>query len=513
MDYNQILRQMDKASTGSYSFAPPAAPVTARAGIQFQGDIRFAGPDIGSRNDANAVQATPKTTPVKHYVVIDTSQRNWVLQPNPYSNLIYSFGMTSLNGYSPPVYSNNPFVPTFGTDSNGVLNTQPGKPNTTGWRLPATGIASYVDYPAYNSSLPKGNFLAYDTGYTVNPSGLGFGSVFLPSNVQSIRLVRALLPQRQFLGVPILVNSNATAYDLSNFGPTGSVQSNLVNTPHSTFATYPYLLFNLNEYYGKYVGGNEAMRRAFSVMTQKTRTQNSFASAALGVQHYDYEPWNEEALILQSPITNLNQLKITITDPIGNPFTHNDGLNITLIQTDSNGLFLKCITGTNQYFSSNDLRVGDRVVFDPVTLSNIIKSPLYSGNVDKVSFANALATSSFPVLQLLDYVKDNTGQYVARISNSTTNTLRQSSYVASFNGFMIPNFLTTSLDGSVTQTYSNAPDAVIYSIFSFPIQYNFNPAQFSSNLPFMNTSLQPTYTLELTCLEPDTASLGGHITQ
>jgi hypothetical protein len=233
----------------------------------------------------------------------------------------------------------------------------------------------------------------------------------------------------------------------------------------------------------------------------------------LGVQHYDYEPWNEEALVLQSPITNLNQLKITITDPIGNPFTHNDGLNITLIQTDSNGLFLKCITGTNQYFSSNDLRIGDRVVFDPVTLSNIVKSPLYSDNIDKVSFATALATSSFPVLQLLDYVKDNTGQYVARSSNSTTNTLRQSSYVASFNGFMIPNFLTTSLDGSVTQTYPNAPDAVIYSIFSFPIQYNFNPTQFSSNLPFMNTSLQPTYTLELTCLEPDTASLGGHITQ
>lgn len=448
------------------------------------------------------MQAVPSTRPIKHYVVIDTSQRNFILQPNPYSNLVYSFGMQALNGYSPPVYSNNPFVPTFGTDSSGVLNTQPGRPNTQGWFL------SNVPFPAYNSSLPKGNFLAYDTGYTVNPSGLGFGSVFLPSNVQSIRLVRALLPQRQFLSVPILLtpaNSNDPT-----FGPNGTVQSTLVNTAHSSFATYPYLLFNLNEYQGKYVGGNEPMRRAFSVMTQKTRTQNSFASSGLGVQYYDYEPWNEEALIFQSPLTTLQQVRVTITDQIGSVFTQNDTLSLILIQTDSNGLFLKCITGSSQYFSGNDLRVGDRVVFDPVTLSNIIKSPLYSGNSDKVSFANALSSNSFPVLELLDYVKNPQGQYVARSAGD--GTLRTTSYNASYNGFMIQNFLTTSPDGSVSPTFSNAPDA-IGSIFSFPIQFSFNPNQFSGNLPFMNSSLQPTYTLELTCLEPDTGSLGGHITQ
>jgi hypothetical protein len=341
----------------------------------------------------------------------------------------------------------------------------------------------------------------------VNPSGLGFGSVFLPSNVQSIRLVRALLPQRQFLSVPILLtptNSNDPT-----FGPSGTVQSTLVNTAHSSFATYPYLLFNLNEYQGKYVGGNEPMRRAFSVMTQKTRTQNSFASTGLGVQHYDYEPWNQEALIFQSPLTTLQQVRVTITDPIGSVFIQNDTLSVVLIQTDADGLFLKCITGTSQYFSGNDLRVGDRVIFDPVTLSNIIKSPLYSGNSDKVQFANALSSNSFPVLQLLDYVKDNiTGQYVARAGS----TLRTTSYNASYNGFMIQNFLSTSADGSVTSTYSNAPDA-IGTIFSFPVQFSFNPNQFSGSLPFMNSSLQPTYTLELTCLEPDTGSLGGKITQ
>jgi hypothetical protein len=32
-----------------------------------------------------------------------------------------------------------------------------------------------------------------------------------------------------------------------------------------------------------------------------------------------------------------------------------------------------------------------------------------------------------------------------------------------------------------------------------------------SNLPFLNTSLQPVYTLELECLLPDTGAIGGNI--
>lgn len=502
MDYNSLLRATDRAALPNYSTDPRMLQQSPRNGIEFQGDPRFLGPDVGTRNDANSVQATPKTVPVKHYVVIDASQRNWVLQPNPYSNLVYSFGSQSLNGSAPPVYTNNPFVPTFGANAAGVLNTQPGLPNTQGWYI------SNTFYPPYNSSLPKGNFLAYDSGYTINPSGLGFGSVFTPSNVHSIRLVRALLPQRQFLSIPILVNSNATAVDLSNYGAAGTLQAQLANKSYSTFATYPYLLFNLNEYPGKYVGGNEAMRRAFSVMTQKTRTQTNF-NIDVGVQHYDYEPWGAETMVFQSPITNLHQLKLTVTDPDGLLFTQNDALSITLIQSDSNQLFLKCFTGTNQFFNNNELRVGDRVVFDPGSLSNIIKSALIATNSDKVQVAGLLATGSFPVLQLLDYVANSDGLFVPRDSN----TPRTTSYDTSYNGFLIPNFLSVNSTGDVTPTYPNSVDANNYNVFSFPIQYNVNPVQFVSNLPFLNTSLQPTYTLELTCLEPDTGQLGGKITQ
>ena len=250
------------------------------------------------------------------------------------------------------------------------------------------------------------------------------------------------------------------------------------------------------------------MRRAFSVMTQKTRTQTNFG-IDVGVQHYDYEPWNQETMIFQSPLTTLQQVRISVTDPIGLQFAQNDALSITLIQADANALFLKCFTGTSQYFSSNELRVGDRVVFDPMSLSNIVKSPLVSLNADKVGLARSLTTASFPVLQLLDYVADSNGVFSPR----TPATARTVSYNTSYNGFLIPNFMTSSPTGDVTPTYPRAVDQGNSNVFSFPVQFNTNPVQFVPYLPFLNISLQPTYTLELTCLEPDTGKLGGQITQ
>jgi hypothetical protein len=537
-DYNAVLRQTDRTAASGYSYT--------RHVTQSRGDVRFDTPDIGSRNDASVVQIVPKTMPVKRYVVIDASQRDWVKQPNPYTDVIYSFGTQSVSPYPAPVYSNNPFVPTFGGTADGVLNTQPGFPNKEGWYF------NNAFFPPYNSSKLKGNFIGYDNGYIIQPCGRGFGSVFTLSNVQSIKLIRAVLPQRQFLSIPILVTtpSNTTLvngqqtpiypataagysnyiYDISNYAlnttsvsvdysvpPSvssnypGIVQTNLGNKSYSTFGTYPYLLFNLNEYPGKYVGGNDAMTKAFSVMTQKTRTQTNFG-LDVGVQHFDYEPWGDEAMVFQSPITNLLQLKISITDPVGNPFIQNDGLNITHIQTDANGLFLKCFTGTSQYFNNNELRIGDRVIFDPVTLTNIVKSTFISTNVDKTNLLLELGTTSFPVIQLLDYVIDpETGLFTPR--SLVASQARTASYTTSYNGFLIPNFLSTDQNGNVTQTYPGAPDTSNYDICTFPILYKLNPLVSAEYLPFLNISLQPTYTLELVCLEPDTGQLGGKITQ
>lgn len=457
--------------------------------------VDYTGIPEGSRSDPTIVQETPKTKMMKRYVIVDASQRDWIKQPNPYSNLVYTFGSQSTSASNPPVYENNPFVPTFAVEQSLLPQPIPGVPNLSGWTLAAD--PSNIRYPPYNSSLTRGNFIAYDTGYLIQPSGSGFGSVFTPSNVSAIRLVRAVLPQRQFFSIPIDPGTNVVDASTSAF-----IQSNIVGKPYSSFGTYSYLLFYLNEYFGQYVGGNEPMRRAFSVMTQKGRQQTNFESG-IGVQQYDYEPWNEEALHLQSPITNFQRIAITITDPIGTTFAQNDSLTISLIQATSNSVYLKCFTGSFQYFSSNDLRVGDRITLYSNTLTDILKSPVLNNqSSDKKSFLNSLLNATFPVLQLLDYVPNENGVYVPR--SDVSGAARTKPYVSSYNGFIIPNFVTITSLGDASASYPGSIDATTSNVLEPNIYVG-------SNLPFLNTSLQPVYTLELETQEPDTGAIGGKI--
>ena len=499
-NYLDLLIQQDQASRTKYSFDPRVQMQETRryasvepfsnAATPAVSDFAYTGQPEGSHSDAAIVQASPKTIVVKRYVVMDTSQRDWVKQPNPFSNLVFTFGGQSTSSSNPPVYTNNPFIPTFADQQQALTAPLPGVPNATGWTL------SNVAYPAYNSSLPSGNFIAYDTGYNIAASGAGFGSVFTPCNVAALRLVRAVMPQRQFADVPLIPDENGTLTTIS-----ADIQAKLAGTTFSTFSTYPYLMLYLNEYFGQYVGGNEPMRRSFSVMTQKQRQQQTFGSNSLGVQQFDYEPWGEEALRLQSPITNLQRIQISVSDPIGNVFIHNDNLSVSLMQTDSNGLYINCFTPNLQYFSGNEMRVGDRVIFYPATISNMMKSSyLAVQNADKRKFVSNLLTGTFTVLQLLDYVPNATGVYEPRSSNQPHTT----PYVSSYNGFTIPNFFVVGDQGSVTPQYPGSIDSGTFTI----LEPN---SLVGSNLEFMNASLQPVYTLELDILQPDTGAIGGKI--
>jgi len=447
-----------------------------------------------TRLDPSTVQDAPATRTTKKYIIIDSSQRDWVKQANPYTNLVFTFGSQSVSASNPIVTSNNPFVPTFAVEQASNIPPLVGVPNTRGWTLAAG--SSNVFYPPYNPNLPRGIPIGTDTGYLIQPSGFGFGSSMNATNVSSIRLIRAVLPQRQFLSIPIDPSTSGVDASTSDF-----IQTNLVGKPYSTFTTYPYLLFNLNEFYGQYVGGNEPMRRSFSVMTQKQRSQTDF-QVSVGVQQYDYEPWGEEALDLQSPITTLKQLAITITDPIGSTFSQNDNLSISLIQSTDNKMYLKCFTGSFQYFSSNELRVGDRVAFYSNTITDMLKSPILAalGISDKVSFITSLQNRTFPVLQLLDYVKDVNGIWVPRDALSA----RITPFVASYNGFLIPNFITVEVDGDAVPTYPNSIDEGTSNVLEPTVLAG-------SNMPFLNTTLQPVYTLEFQMVEPDTSKIGGKI--
>jgi hypothetical protein len=307
------------------------------------------------------------------------------------------------------------------------------------------------------------------------------------------------------LSIPIDPSTSGVDAETSQY-----IQSNLVGKPYSTFSTYPYLLFNINEFFGQYLGGNDQIRRSFSVMTQRQRQQINFQND-MGVQQYDYEPWGAEALTFQSPITNLKRLEVTITDPIGTPFAQSDTLTISLIQASADKMYLNCFTPNARYFSANELRVGDRVAFYPETLSNMLKSPILNvSESDTISFIRALANTTFPVLRLLDYI-DNPlvpGELIPRDASSA----RTSPYVASYNGFIIPNFVTIQADGNAVPTYPRSIDSITGEVLVPASLLGYLTTDPSKNtLPFLNTSLQPVFTLELETLEPDTSLIGGKI--
>jgi hypothetical protein len=245
-------------------------------------------------------------------------------------------------------------------------------------------------------------------------------------------------------------------------------------------------------------------------MTQRQRQQINFQND-MGVQQYDYEPWGAEALTFQSPITNLKRLEVTITDPIGTPFAQSDTLTISLIQASADKMYLNCFTPNARYFSANELRVGDRVAFYPETLSNMLKSPILNvSEPDTISFIRALANTTFPVLRLLDYI-DNPlvpGELIPRDASSA----RTSPYVASYNGFIIPNFVTIQADGNAVPTYPRSIDSITGEVLVPASLLGYLTTDPSKNtLPFLNTSLQPVFTLELETLEPDTSLIGGKI--
>jgi hypothetical protein len=58
--------------------------------------------------------------------------------------------------------------------------------------------------------------------------------------------------------------------------------------------------------------------------------------------------------------------------------------------------------------------------------------------------------------------------------------------------------------GDASASYPGAIDATTRNVLE-PNLY------IGSNLPFLNTSLQPVYTLELETQEPDTGAIGGKI--
>ena len=170
-DYQRLMMREQAEARRNYSYDPRARlidnfqsnrrtiePFDATPRTQQQTPVADYGLSAdGPRGDAAVVQAAPKSKPVKRYVIIDSSQRDWVKQPNPYTGLVFTFGSQAISPQPQPVYENNWFVPTFAVEQSNLAAPIPGLPNTGGWSLAAT--PSNTRYPAYNSSLQAGSFI------------------------------------------------------------------------------------------------------------------------------------------------------------------------------------------------------------------------------------------------------------------------------------------------------------------------------------------------------------------
>jgi hypothetical protein len=517
-DYHKLLSAEDAGARQGYTFDPRVAyhmqnrvlrehmePAGISSGRDLENPSGFTGVPEGSYADSNMMQLAPKMAVVKRYVVVDAAQRDWTRYPNPYSNLTFAFGGQGDTQKPIPVYTNNPTYPTFALPlpSTPGFTPIPGTSNTRGFSYIDSNTGIQFNLSAYNSSLTRGNFVAYDTPPNFSNSGDSFGTPNTPSNVISIRLVRAILPQTPFVSYPADPLFNTTA---------SGTKSAIISTAYNTFGTYPYLLFYLNEYRGQYYAPTEAGCRAFTVLTQCNRTQLDF-SLPNGAQYLDYTPWNGEGLEFQSPLTSLQKIAITVADPHGIPFAINqpDDIaidNILLASTLSGGVkyvsraTLLCVTPAYKTYPETQLRAGDRVSFYTPTLQRMIKSSAIGTNTQKKGFISSLINQTFPVLDVQTYKFDpQTNTYIPG-SNVITST---DSVIDYFNVFFIPNFTKRLDNGTLIDLF---PDAVDSDNSILNIQSILGSG---NSLPVLNVTQQPVYSFELVHKIPDTSDIGGTV--
>ena len=517
-DYHRLLASEDTTARDGYNFDPRVAyhmestilrehmqPATSGGGRELDNPSSFTGVPEGSHSDSNMMQSAPKMATVKRYVVVDAAQRDWTKYPNPYSNLIFTFGGQGDTRKLIPVYTNNTVYPSFALSPTTNISFTPllGTSNLRGFSYIDSNTGIQHDLSAYNSSLPRGNFITYDVPPNAVGSGDYFGTPNTPSNVISIRLVRAILPQTPFVSYPVdpIFTTDAS-------GTKTAVSA----TAYNTFGTYPYLLFYLNEYRGQYYAPTEAGCRAFTVLTQCNRAQLNF-SLANGAQYFDYTPWNGEGITFQSPLTSLQKIAITIADPHGNPFAKGQpddmAVDNILLATSVSGsttyvsrATLICITPAYKTFPRSQLRIGDRISFYTPYLRLIEKGNAIGNNVAKRGFISSLVDQTFPILDVQTYAFSPTTNTYVPSANVIVSTDSSIDY---FNVFFIPNFTTRQDNGDLVDVYPGAVDSdnSILNIQSLLGQGN--------SLPILNVTQQPVYSFELIHKIPDTSEIGGTV--
>jgi hypothetical protein len=478
--YQSLLAETDEEAKSEYAVDPRVVqfatrnagtnpvetfqkPVVSFADIQEEANNKIVvDPEDLIDSLAVPVQNQPPMIDSNTIVIIDTAQRDWTLQPDIY-NINFSFTQSNSSVISQmnsvPFYYNNSNVPLSAYDSpqftpNGTASTYnaPGfvansksyilplnstTPNvivnqqwqnkgllaqTWGWRLvyisntanlryspdPILSTDRIIYFPTYDSTESRGALIGtdvYSNGFQSNT--IGFGTQLPLSNVNSIRLVRATLPLARF-----------DAYSPHIY--TNSATNNVTYASYlNTFQAEPYIIMNINDYKGKYYGAGNVIQNAFTALVQKQRTVYNADSNNLLSQYQDYYPWSKEAYEFDTPLGQLSNAAITLSNNAGQAYTHLDDLKITtiifgncgnaydlstkigigglgmvslvvtrdirdptIVLNPSIGVVGPLTPNNSWLFPQTDMRQGDRLFFYPSTIQQIQTDSSTTSNIN-----------------------------------------------------------------------------------------------------------------------------------
>jgi hypothetical protein len=484
------------------------------------------------------VQTAPAMVPVKRYVIIDTSVRDWTVQSDAYSN-VFSFGSAAASSASNltaqvPFYFNNPSIPlaAYETSQTTLLNVRmtgqvttvpnnrpqtfgPGENppayfNVTsgtvhpvyGWKVVVsngitlhfpdtyspTDPAVRINYfPVFNSQEGVGGQVGIDV-YPGQQANINTYATQLPlSNITNITLVRATLPVR-----------GTQPYGSATFG------GHLVY-PDSLHGK-SYLLMNIQNMRGQYYGGSYTAQKSFSVLTQNTRTLYE-GDCNFAAQYSDYYPFSNEQYLFDPPLSQLSNADIQICDSGGVALSQVDNLQVVDMVFQPSGKVRFFVTqnalysnafGDSNVFIKNSIRVGDDIKFYGPTLTRILSDPSATPDIRS---AFALLSNDFIVSDICstDFIPSNILSS-CDVGTSFTAVPKLVGGIAGIsNAYVAFSNISSSTPNVCLQQYNLSCDGV-----PFAAERTFSQ---DYPLPLMNKNMQAAYIMEITTLQPNINAL------
>jgi hypothetical protein len=264
----------------------------------------------------------------------------------------------------------------------------------------------------------------------------------------------------------------------------------------TSFSTEPYLLLNVNKFQGQYLGGNDPVSRAFSVLAQDRRTVLDPAKT-IGVQFQDYYPWTAEEFEFSHPLAALPNFEITLTDSTGSVYSQIDDIMITKIEYAGSIISNSSGSGSNEIaavgaarllctmtrqtapvsvtsaYNINELRPGDRIRFHNAVLrQHLLRARTQTGS------------------NILGYFLSNDGVILANTIDITTNISQacfDTQFIIAYDPFTF---------------YGDTPASAVIEENEFTDLSNLS-------IPVLNINMQATFAFEIKTLVPDTSSLSS----